>query len=284
MDASLKGNRKSEARSLEIQHQIEALGGRDLQLWSITALIILVLAGGFLAMVLPNLSWKTGPLHVEDRYLPQGLFGFITLIVLFNVYVISQKRSMSTVRLALIRELVTQEKLSAITLVDPLTQILNAQSLELVMQKEVARANRLGSNLSVVALSLNSLNSVKSKYGETASDEMLVSFVELAKENFRGSDTMVRYREGTILVVLPDTDQQQAEIPLRRIFIAADHWNLTSKSNSEITFTHGVGQYAPGADIMEVIRNAERKALHPEALIPVLIPFTNGELAAHRLI
>ncbi len=48
------------ARTEEIQRQIQQLSGRDLQLWSIGILVILVLTSGLLALVLPNLVWASG--------------------------------------------------------------------------------------------------------------------------------------------------------------------------------------------------------------------------------
>ena len=45
------------ARAEEIQQQIQQLSGRDLQLWSIGILVILVLTAGILAVLLPNLVW-----------------------------------------------------------------------------------------------------------------------------------------------------------------------------------------------------------------------------------
>ena len=41
------------ARTEEIQKQIQQLSGRDLQLWSIGILVILVLTSGLLALVCP---------------------------------------------------------------------------------------------------------------------------------------------------------------------------------------------------------------------------------------
>ena len=83
-------------RSLHIHEQLELLGGRDLQLWSIGLLIIVVLAAGFSALILPNMVWKAsiGSLHVQEKYLPQLFYGLISLILLFNAYIILQKRSL----------------------------------------------------------------------------------------------------------------------------------------------------------------------------------------------
>ena len=45
------------ARAEEIQTQIHELSSRDMQLWSIVSLVILVLTAGFLALLAPNLVW-----------------------------------------------------------------------------------------------------------------------------------------------------------------------------------------------------------------------------------
>ena len=66
-------------RADEIQQQIQQLSGRDLQLWSIGILVILVLTSGLLALLVPNLVWAQRMIHVEHSYLPQLFFGLISL-------------------------------------------------------------------------------------------------------------------------------------------------------------------------------------------------------------
>ena len=61
-------------RADEIQQQIQQLSGRDLQLWSIGVLVILVLTSGLLALLVPNLVWAQRMVHVEHSYLPQLFF------------------------------------------------------------------------------------------------------------------------------------------------------------------------------------------------------------------
>ena len=55
-------------RADEIQQQIQQLSGRDLQLWSIGILVMLVLTSGLLALILPNLVWSQLFAHI-DRFL-----------------------------------------------------------------------------------------------------------------------------------------------------------------------------------------------------------------------
>src|SRR5438445_419542 len=138
------------ARTEDIKQQIQELSGRDLQLWSIGILIMLVLTAGLLALVLPNLVWAQRVIRVEQAYLPQLFFGLISLVLLFNIYLLTQKRTLNSTRHALIRELVLNERLESLSLIDPLTQLLNRRAVNELIPREVARANRLGSNLTLM--------------------------------------------------------------------------------------------------------------------------------------
>ena len=95
----------------QIQREIQQLSGRDLQLWSIVILVILVLTAGMLALVLPNVIWAQRVIRVEHAYLPQLFFGLISLVLLFNIYLVGQKVTLNNTRRALISELVLNERL-----------------------------------------------------------------------------------------------------------------------------------------------------------------------------
>src|SRR5437868_11939153 len=108
-------------RSEEIQKQLQSLASRDLQLWSIGLLVMLVLSAGFLALVYPNMTWRP-EINIDGRLIPQFFFGLIALVILFNVYVVGQKRNMNATRRELIRELIFNERMESLSLVDPTTQ------------------------------------------------------------------------------------------------------------------------------------------------------------------
>src|SRR5438093_11221865 len=89
------------ARTEDIQQQIQELSGRDLQLWSIGILIMLVLTSGMLALILPNLVWAQRVIRFEQAYLPQLFFGLISLLQFFNISFLTQKRNLNYIRYAL---------------------------------------------------------------------------------------------------------------------------------------------------------------------------------------
>jgi hypothetical protein len=87
--------RRKSKRADDIQQQIRQLSGCDLQLWSIGILVILTLTAGLLAFITPNLMWAQRVVRIAHAYLPQLVYGLIPLIVLFNIYLLSRRESLS---------------------------------------------------------------------------------------------------------------------------------------------------------------------------------------------
>jgi diguanylate cyclase (GGDEF)-like protein len=257
-------------RADEIQQQIQQLSGRDLQLWSIGILVILVLTSGLLAVVLPNLVWSQRMVHLEHFYLPQLFFGLICLILLFNIYLLTQKRNLNSTRLALIRELVLNERLESLSLVDPLTQLLNRRALNELVPREVARANRLGNGLTFMAIDLNNFSAISSKYGALEGDKVLVDFAKILRTVFRGADLAFRQGGDEFLIMMPDTTEEQANSPVQRILREVDQWNLASKRDYELSFSWALAPYVTGSDAEDVLRTVDRKMYSKKHnLVPV---------------
>jgi len=258
------------ARAEEIQQQIQQLSGRDLQLWSIGILIILVLTAGLLALLLPNLVWAQRVVRIQVSYLPQLFFGLISLILLFNIYLLGQKLTLNTTRRALIRELVLNERLENLSLIDPLTQLLNRRALNELIPLEVARANRLGGNLTFMTIDLNGFRAINSKFGALEGDTLLVEFAKILRATFRGGDVVFRQGGDEFLVVMPDTDEERANFPLQRLQQAVEQWNLSSKKGYELSFTWGLAPYVTGGDVADVLRAVDRKLYQKKHnLVPV---------------
>jgi diguanylate cyclase (GGDEF)-like protein len=258
------------ARAEEIQKQIQELSSRDLQLWSIGILVILVLTSGVLAMSLPNLVWAQRVIHLQESYLPQLFFGLISLVLLFNIYLLTQKRQLNSTRLALIRELVLNERLESLSLIDPLTQVLNRRAMNELIPREVARSNRLGSSLTFMALDLNGFGNISSKYGALEGDRILVEFAKILKTVFRGADVAFRQGGDEFLVMMPDTTEEQANAPVQRLLKEVDQWNLASKKGYELSFSWALAPYVAGSDAEDVLRAVDRKMYSKKHnLVPV---------------
>lgn len=246
-------------RSEQIQEQIQAIGGRDFQLWSITLLLMVVMVCGFTALIAPNVTWSSVMVRTDARYLPQLFFGLISLVMLFNVYVIAQKRELNSTRRSLIRELVFNERLEGLSLVDSLTQLFNRRALDQMLAKEVVRANRQGTPLTVLMIDLDDFKSVNSSFGNQAGDELLFAAGQLLRSTFRGSDMVFRYGGDEFLVVMPETTEPQAECAIKRLVGELERWNLDNPRQYELRMTWGIGKHAVGSSITDLLQSASRK-------------------------
>ena len=258
------------ARTEEIQREIQQLSGRDLQLWSIGILITLVLTAGLLALLLPNLVWAQRVILVEHSYLPQLFFGLISMVVLFNIYIMGQKLTLNSTRRALIRELVLNERLESLSLIDPLTQLLNRRAMNQLIPPEVARANRVGGDLCFLTIEIKDLAALSAKFGTLEGDFLLVEFAKILKLVFRGGDIVFREGKEQFLVMMPDTSEQEANFPIQRLRRSVEQWNLTNQKGYDLNFTYALAPYITGVDFAEVLAAAERKLYQKKNnLVPV---------------
>jgi diguanylate cyclase (GGDEF)-like protein len=257
-------------RADEIQKQIQEISGRDLQLWSIGILVILVLTAGIMALILPNVLWAQRVIRVEHAYLPQLFFGLISLILLINIYLLSQKVSLNSTRRALIGELVLNERLESLSLIDPLTQLLNRRALNELIPREVARANRLASDLMFMTIDIDGFRAINAKFGNLEGNQLLADFSRILKNIFRGGDMVFRHGGDEFLIVMPDTNEASADSPVQRLISSVKEWNSDSKKGYEIAFTWGLAPYVTGSDFEDVLRAVDRKMYQKKHnLVPV---------------
>ncbi len=244
----------------DLEREMKALEGRDLQLWSISLLVILIVAGGFVAIIFPNVMWKLGTLRLDGRYVPQLFFGFIALILLFNIYAVQQRRALHHLRAELLREFVRAEAAEKLTLVDPLTEMFNRRYLDQIISSEVGRADRRGTSLTFLMMDVDEFRSVNTRLGHLVGDRILSEVGKLLRETFRRSDTVLRYGGDEFMVVMPETNEQQAEPAIERLLARVAYWNRQETlPGFRLRLSCGLATYTKGADVKEVLDTADQR-------------------------
>jgi diguanylate cyclase (GGDEF)-like protein len=237
---------------------MEELAARDWQLWSICALMIVVVAIGLAAFLLPNVVSANFVVHADHQYLPQLFYGLITLIILFNVYILDQKRRLDRTRMELLHELVESSKAKETALVDHLTSVFNRRYMEEVFPREINKAKRTGTELSFLMLDINGFRDINSKFGHSGGDQYLRDVATLLKKTFRGSDTVLRLGGDEFMVILPETSNKQALRAAERLSWETRWWNQAGHAQYELSLSCGVATYRDGMEIKQVLDLADR--------------------------
>ncbi|HET7418701.1 MAG TPA: sensor domain-containing diguanylate cyclase [Solirubrobacterales bacterium] len=100
---------------------------------------------------------------------------------------------------------------------DALTGLPNRRVLQEILPREMARARRSESPLSVAIIDIDHFKAYNDTYGHLAGDEVLRACAREWDTALRGEDTLVRFGGEEFLVLLPDTDPEEATEIVERL-------------------------------------------------------------------
>jgi len=103
------------------------------------------------------------------------------------------------------------------TMVDHLTGLYNRRFLTMQMEREVSRATRQGSYMSVVMLDLDDFKLINDDYGHLVGDQYLNRFAEVLTGCVRKEDYVCRYGGDEFALVLSESSKQDALMVIDRI-------------------------------------------------------------------
>lgn len=248
---------RDDSQLAALLERMDDLEGRDFQLLSIGALVVVVLGSALVAILFPDIVWGLGPLVVEGRYLPQLLYGFVSLVVLFNVYLFDQRRRLRLTRRALVRELVRSDSAERRSLIDPLTQTFNRRYLDEILPQEISRVERRKGSLGLLMIDIDDFRSVNNRHGHAVGDELLREAAAVLRATFRRGDSIVRWGGDEFLVVLGDADEEQARMTVERVRNTTVRWRDDDRELT-VGISCGLAVFRPGDDVDATIAAADR--------------------------
>jgi len=128
-----------------------------------------------------------------------------------------------------------------LTITDDLTNVFNYRYLNNILDRELVRAQRLNSSMSVLFLDLDSFKEVNDKHGHLLGSKILVELAGLLKGAVRKVDAVARYGGDEYIVVLTDTNSKGAVIVAERIRQMVEDYTFTESEGFPIKLTISVG-------------------------------------------
>jgi diguanylate cyclase (GGDEF)-like protein len=131
------------------------------------------------------------------------------------------------------------------SMTDALTGLYNRRSLESLLQREVALAERHGVPLSLVIIDMDRFKQINDSHGHAAGDHLLKAFADCVRITLRKTDLAFRYGGDEFVIALPQTVVAQAVRvvnKLRQAFGAVDFSHAIARMEQQPTLSIGVAE------------------------------------------
>jgi diguanylate cyclase len=129
---------------------------------------------------------------------------------------------------------------------DWLTGAQNRRAMDMVLAKEVARAQRSAAKLTVAMVDLDYFKNVNDEFGHDAGDKLLQHLTLITKAVLREADSLIRYGGEEFLIILSETDINGAQFVMDRLKQAFLKNPLIYDGKSlQVTFSAGLASLRP---------------------------------------
>lgn len=144
---------------------------------------------------------------------------------------------------------------------DALTGLLNRRAIEIELEIEASRAQRLKLPMSVIFGDLDYFKMVNDRHGHTVGDEVLKGVSKLLQAGVREYDRASRYGGEEFLVMLPETKAEIAQEIAERLRKSIAVWRLIHQEKLwpfSMTMSFGVAELQGGETWEKLVERADR--------------------------
>ena len=149
-------------------------------------------------------------------------------------------------------------EIKALSMHDGLTGVYNHAYIIKLLEEEVERSARYGSQLTIGLFDIDDFKKVNDTWGHLTGDYALKRVAEILKNGLRIIDMVGRYGGDEFLVILPETFLEQGTKVSERLIkdIENENFNYENK-NIKITVSGGVAAFSHGTDVKKFIKLAD---------------------------
>src|SRR5271168_1015238 len=136
------------------------------------------------------------------------------------------------------------EQVHHLSVSDPLTGLANYRRLLDVLESETERTNRNGRPFAVLLLDLDGLKKINDSFGHLVGSRALCRLADILRIHCRAIDTAARYGGDEFALVLPESEEQEAQRVVSRIHetLATDPEEPPISASIGVSVYHGEGE------------------------------------------
>jgi diguanylate cyclase (GGDEF)-like protein len=155
----------------------------------------------------------------------------------------------------------SEESFRQLAITDPLTGIYNRRHFFQMADHEIKRASRNGSSLAVIMFDIDFFKRVNDEYGHACGDLVLQKVASMAGEEFRSNDILARYGGEEFVVLLPDSDLENAGMPAERLRERIEKTPIAGEKGPVfVTTSFGVSACRPESGEVHILGRLVREA------------------------
>jgi len=143
---------------------------------------------------------------------------------------------------------------------DYLTGALNRRSMDSTLEKEIERAKRYQTKLSVLLVDVDDFKKINDNHGHLVGDKVLRTTAQIIHRNIRKVDSLARYGGDEFAVIMPCTGSEEADLVRQRILSEVRGY----KKDGVPPFSVSIGLHTSGPDGILDIFNQTDIALYRE--------------------
>jgi diguanylate cyclase (GGDEF)-like protein len=183
---------------------------------------------GFIILFGPQIRSVFDPLLANQLIF---LGGFNTAILLaFGLIIMTTARLQAELKLQASR--------------DPLTGALNRRAFFSTTEPVLARNRREGEALTLLVADLDNFKTINDQHGHAVGDEVLKLFVKVSKSTLRGQDILARFGGEEFVILLPNTNPEQAHEVAERLRTAFSQACKEQEDKPDATVSIGIAERA----------------------------------------
>jgi two-component system cell cycle response regulator len=163
----------------------------------------------------------------------------------------------------------TNDVLSTMALADPLTELSNRRAMEWELPRQIQNAHTNSTPLSLLMLDVDYFKSVNDNYGHQVGDRVLQLLAARLRHNLRFQDTLFRYGGEEFVIILSQTDFQDAQIVARRLrtVVSDQPFHIDGTLALRITVSLGLASLIATDDVKgeSLLRRADHNLLRAKS-------------------